>query len=300
MNDAAAETYSALSRFNETLVYDRTAPLAALQCELGMIAEFDKEAERQAKKWGRRLAISVVVAIVGMIVTFVGFANEKPTAGMAGLGLLACGLGVSVYFGIHYSRWSQRNIEDRRYVLVQELLRHLACDMAADASLEVQLNGNDYHKPEFLSADDDKMVASGATSYRLPWLTLSGQLLDGHRFTVTATQLVKRKERRKRKYTKVKEAVRERVELEVRCKPQKYVRWDELPVVLKRQKLNLPLDGWDLQVTGERVTLTGLMPRAVKVTGRGTSGSLEEGLLNAGAVLGLFVLLYQALGEVRK
>jgi len=299
--DNTAGTFAALGQFNKTLVYERTATAADLQSELAVIAEFDKEAERQSKKWGTRVAFAVAAVIVGVIVTFVGFANENPVGGVFGLITLVVGLIVSIYCSVHWTRWSHRNIEDRRYLILQQLVRHLSCDMASDAPLDVELNGNDYHKPEFLSGTEGKtMFSSGVSAYRLPWLTLAGQFVDGHRFTVTATQLVKRKERRKRKYTKVKEAIRERVDLEVRCKPQKYARWNDLPIALKNQKLALPLDEWDLQVTGERVTLTGLMPRAVRVTGRGTSGSHEPGLLDSGAVLGLFALLYRALGEVRK
>lgn len=300
MNDATA-TFAALGQFSSTLVYQRSAPAAELRNDLAVLAEFDKEAERQSKRWGGRIAISVIVAIGGVVGTFFSAANEMPALIFVSVVAIVIGIAGAIYCGIHYARWSRRNIEDRRYLLLQDLVAHLSCDMAPDAPLEVELNGNDYHRPEFRSTGDGQsMAASGATSYRLPWLSLAGQLLDGHRFRITATQLVKRKERRKRKYTKVKEAVCERVDVEVRCKPQKFARWEMLPAMLKQQKLDIPLQDWDLQVTGERVTLSGVMPRAVKVTGRGTTGSLDEGQLSAPAVLGLFVLLYRALAEVRK
>jgi len=303
--DATTDTFAALGRFNETQVYERTAPVATLQSELMVIADFDKEAERQSKKWGIRTAIAALVVIIGLITALTGIGNKgkgsNPVKVVTGLIFLVGGLGPAIYCGIHWRRWARRNIEDRRYLILQEIVRHLSCDMARDTPLKVTLNGNDYHKKEYLAVGDDKTVmVSGASAYRLPWLSLSGQFVDGHRFTVAATQIVKRKERRKRKYTKVKESLQERVDLEVRCKPQKYARWNDLPVVLKNQKLTLPLEDWDLQVTGERVTLSGSMPRAVKVTGRGSTGSHEEGLLQSGAILGLFALLYRALGEVRK
>lgn len=299
--DKTEDTFAALGQFNKTLVYERRGTPAAVQNELVIIAEFDKEAERQSKKWGTRVGFSVLAAIVGAIVMFMGFSNGNSAGGVLGVITLLTGVGLGIYCGVHWSRWSHRNIEDRRYVILQQLIHHLSCDMASDAQVDVALNGNDYHKPAYLApADGTTSIASGESAYRLPWLSLSGQFVDGHRFCVTATQLVKRKERRKRKYVKVKEAIRERIDLEVRCKPQKYARWNDLPIVLKNQKLALPLDAWDLRITGERVTLTGLMPRAVKVTGRGSSGSLDPGLLDSGAVLGLFALLYRALSEVRK
>lgn len=300
MNDATA-TMAALGQFNSTLVYHRSASAAELQNDLAVLAEFDKEAERQSKRWGGFIAISAVAAIAGVVGTIFSSANDLPPLIVFGVVAIVVGIASSIYCSIHYVRWSRRNIEDRRYLLLQDLVTHLSCDMASDSPLEVELNGNDYHRPEFLSTGAGQpMVASGATSYRLPWLSLAGQFLDGHRFRVTATQLVKRKERRKRKYTKVKEAVCERVDVEVRCKPQKFARWEMLPAMLKQQKLDIPLQDWTLQVTGERVTLSGVMPRAVKVTGRGTTGSLDEGQLSSPAVLGLFVLLYRALAEVRK
>lgn len=299
--DETSDTLAAMGQFNQTLIYERTAPVATLQGELTILAEFDKEAERQSKKWGWRLAFAFLGLIGSVVFTFVGASNESRPIWASASTMLVGSIILIVYFGKHYLNWSRRNIEDRRYQLLQELVSHLGCDVAPDMPLKVRLDGNDYHKPEYLSKDGDlEEQMSDAMSYRLPWLEVSGQLLDGHRFTVTATQLVKRKERRKRKYTKVKEAMRERVDVEMRCKKQKYPRWEELPTVARGLKLPLNLSSWTMRLQGDRVMLTGLMPRAVKVTGRSTTGSLDNGRTNSNTVLGLFVLLYRSLDGVRK
>lgn len=299
--DATSDTLAVMTRFNETLVYEQKATCNQLAQELAVVSAFDQEAERQSKRWGGWLAAYVVGTILSIFAVFFA-ANTKvmPVVIVVVVAAIACVFG-AIYCGRHWLKWSRRNIENRRYELLSELIRLLSIDIGPQTPVEVVLNGNDYHKPEYLSVPmDGSFSAAGTNAYRLPWLSVSGEFLDGNRFELTATQYVKRKERRKRKYTKVKEAVRERVEVELRCKRQRYSGWDRLPYVLRSIKLPLPLSSWDLQVNQDRVTLTGWTARGVTVTGRGSHGSKDPGLLKLNAAVGLFTLLYRGLAEVRR
>lgn len=299
MSDAAA-TMAVMEHFNQTLVYARSGTPAEVRSDLEILAQFDAEAERQSKYWGRRAGVGCGTMVLGIIAAFTAFNMEFIPVGIGAIAVIVIALAAAIYCGINYGKWSARDIENRRYQLLTKLVDHLSCDMARDSTLEVRLDGNSYHKPEYLHAPDGGVISTDSAAYRLPWLTLSGELLDGHRFSIQATQFVKRKEKRKRKYTKVKEALTERVDIEVRCKTQKYARFNELPQILRRLNPRLPLSAWNLNVNGGRVTLSGLTPRGVAISGRRKSGAVEPGYAKPEAVLGLLALLYRGLELVRK
>src|SRR5690606_39246201 len=114
--------------------------------------------------------------------------------------------------------------------------------------LAVRVDFGGYHKaPPRLDASR----GSGGPSYERKWLSLQLPLLDGSAVSVEASTRLKRKERRKRKYTKVKERLVDELGIELR-RPR------GAPVTVSVDELRQRFSGQHaLLLTGCRVTERG-------------------------------------------
>ncbi|MCA9521424.1 MAG: hypothetical protein KC609_10650 [Myxococcales bacterium] len=148
-------------------MYEASASEPTIHEEIALIREIDRASETKAK----RLAwISPVPLVVGIVLAF---AVPDPTGSpvMIGLGLLTM-IGLLVI----RSRVRRTDFEDRRYELVDGLLRTL--DLAKDQPVTIRL---------MLGPDKEVRRAKGTTEYETPWLHLEAPLADGNTFSLDRT-----------------------------------------------------------------------------------------------------------------
>jgi len=208
------------------------------------------------------------------------------------VGALVCG--VQIY------RCGRLVLDQRRFRLPMQVLRHLACDIDARPAVTLTLDFNDYHQVKFCTASVKNGVVTAST-YEFPWYTVEGPLLDGTRFRLATAILVKRKERSRRKGNKIKEEIGECVSLTLRLKDPVpgLERWPDL---VRAAPLRPNLRLHKVHHEAGRLTVQAVTPRGLRVRNKGsvlTGGDIEKQFVDHHAPLTVFLASYQALANCR-
>lgn len=289
---------SSLKTFGKSLVYRSAGPPERIQQELSELKDLDKAAEKDQKFW---LTIGVAAIVIGIFSLIGTFAAGMPAllVGVAlGVGGAIAGFAMKAVRG-------RFNVDDRRYTLVWELARYLGTDMAPDSPLDVTIDFNSYQNRRYLTdqTGGGMFSSTSASSYCLPWLTLKGALADGSRFRLAVTQVVKRKERRKRKYTKVKEAFREKISLALLVKAKRYANLERIEGLMDGAQLPPGIQLRRVSGSGNRVTVHALTDCHRRVKGRGgyaQSKDADRRTSSHHTMLGLFLACYHCLAQCRR
>ena len=208
---------------------------------------------------------------------------------------------MGIISSIQYAKWKKENIEDRRLELVTQLFAVLGRDIPRRAKCAVNVSFDDYrtHGTQ-VSLDKEGMFGSlKRYKYEDTWFTARGMLYDSNRFKITITQNVHRKEKAKRKYTKINERIQEEITLLLKVSPESYPNVDRLAPALQATVFE------GLQVTrmlaeGNLLRITCATPPATRLQGRyGTNASGWENLATGDTVLRLFLAVYGKLQECR-
>src|SRR5690606_37506457 len=106
---------------------------------------------------------------------------------------------------LFFVRWRVKlgDLEDRKLSVVAEVARRLGPEVKAKRPIEAEIDFRAHHK--LPPKESTSSWGNGAYAYEHPWLRLSFVLQDGTKAELTGTLHAKRKTRRKRKYTKIKE-----------------------------------------------------------------------------------------------
>ena len=299
----APSSYS-LDAFRRQLVYDRETSVAQAISDLAHLADFDREMEREEATWKSRTGYTVlalVASIVGMIASFAtGIVPLGILAGVVAFGLF---IG-AIVCGAKWSGFSRVNLDNRRIAFPRHVLNYLAHDLAPDSMLRLRVDFRAYRDNAFLKGQSSGGMFSGVRQYQyaVPWFTISGQFLDGHRFELEVTTTAKRKEKSKRKYTKVSETFRERLRLYLRVKSAKFPRLNSLPALAQQKQLATPFAPTDLEVRGDTIILGGVSAPVARRFGRGQAhihAVPENGLCTADQALRSFLAIYAGLDLCR-
>lgn len=249
----------------------------------------DEAAERRSAR-GRNFAIGSGVAwFVSMFVA--GFIHPMLFVG-SGLLLLGVVAG-GVYWYIH----QRHDLDDRKVATVLRLLRVLRADVPATQKLLVHIDHRSYRKGGTLL---EKSNAGGVRFFRYehPWLGLRARLADGSTVALAITDRVRRKEKPKRKYTKVAEHTVSRVTVAVRLAR----RYGDAAVVAERLRGRALGERFELrQVVGRGrvVKATFVTPVAASFTNRsGTQTSGVEALGSGDTLLLALRWIYGGLAAV--
>jgi hypothetical protein len=147
--------------------------------DLSTISNLDNEAEIQKKKWTKLLIVSVVALLLSW---FLG-----PTLGVAQYALLGASFFLLVTSGVKLFTEGKMDTEDRRYELVQEMLKLISSDIDDGTPLKLHMNLNKPNRKE--NADGEASVYGWKVKYyRDPWLEVRGRFLDGTKFQVMALE----------------------------------------------------------------------------------------------------------------
>ena len=168
-----------ITEFEKNFVYERTATISEVTADLQSIAQFDAHHERLKKKWGFAIAGSVLFGIVSFFVLAGSKQLERNSAlAVIWLGLCFCGF---VFCIVQYRKHSKSDLANRRYELLEEVLRLLQRDSAQNEPVAVRL---DLQRPDHKTkrTGEGKVGPWSVKYYADPWLDLSGQFLDGTSF----------------------------------------------------------------------------------------------------------------------
>lgn len=263
---------------------------AELVDALGKLWGQDKLVE-QRMRWARNSFIAFIILM--FISFFIGAATGHAwLAGLMILGVVVSGILWAVYHGY--------NLDDRRILTPLKLLEVLQADIPPQTPVRVMVSFADYRKHgRKLEEDKSFWKGTGRSKFEDTWLELEGWLAEKTRFRLTLTQRVSRAEKRKRKYTKCRERLRESVTLQLRPNPKLYTALDRFPAQFAT---GIPVPS--LRVESVRVAGRGVLVVAeggtyTKLSGRATSEIGTENLIDGQKLLMLMVAVFERLNRCR-
>ncbi|HEY9880963.1 MAG TPA: hypothetical protein V6D29_21065 [Leptolyngbyaceae cyanobacterium] len=162
-------------------VYQANTSAEALLDELTSLTQVDTQIEQKLKTATTLLWVGVVVTFISFFLLAVGI----------GFVTLAVGLGMAIWGGISRQRLVKINVPNYRYELVIRLLQMLLRDMAPSQPVNLKLGLTPVELPakKVDTIPHPSRARWSIDRYTDPWLELSSELLDGTRFTLSATEL---------------------------------------------------------------------------------------------------------------
>ncbi len=174
------------AEFKKTLKYEGVMSPDEIVGDIDAIQQLDKDAEARRSTSGKIGGGSLVLGFVGLLITGATLDSNSDNAPMMFLvcfGLLGVGAAALIYRATQ----GKFDTQDRRYLLLERLLPLLGADLPPNAKLRVRM---DLSSP----SEGNKAAGEGeARGWKVkyfedPWLALSGQFLDGTKFTLEATE----------------------------------------------------------------------------------------------------------------
>lgn len=289
-----------IADFEKTFVYQRTATIPEVTADLKTIGQFDAYHEQQKSKWGKGMATSFFIGLVSFIL--IGTANsfqQYAVVAIIWLGLCFCAF---IVCAIKRSKHGASDLANRRYELLEEVLRLLEKDSASNEPVAVRI---DLQKPDHATkrVREGKVGPWNVQYFLDPWLELSGRFLDGTSYRLQGLEKyqARRKTYRSRSgksKSKSKSKSALQVTLSLKPNPKRYAESEELSAKLK-QSLQLP--PWSNQkfvgVHKDRLLLTALTP--ADWHGKPIPPNPDDDSFFSGPhlVAMMFLSLYQALNQ---
>jgi len=276
------------------------APVAEILAQVRSLEAHDKFVEAQMKEQGAR-AVWWWVGFAVSIILLIALANALPVLVFIPIlaGILSLVMGI--VYSVRRAKWAKENIENRRIELTGQLFTVLGRDIPHRNKCAVNVSFDDYrtHGTQVEATKAGFFGGIKQFKYEDTWFTARGLLYDGNRFKVTITQTVHRKEKAKRKYTKITERFDEEITLLLKVSPETYPNIAGLPPALQPGMYD------DLQVNrvlaqGNLVRIACATPTATRLRGRsGASESGWDNLATGDTVLKLFLVVYAKLQDCR-
>lgn len=162
-------------------VYQANTSAETLLDELSSLHQVDAQIEQNLKR-------ANILLWVGIGVTFVSFFLLALGIGFV---ILPVGLGLAIWGGFSRHRLVKINIPNYRYELLIQVLQMLLRDMAPTQPVNLKLGLTSVERPEkkIDTIPHPSRARWNIDRYADPWLELSSELLDGTRFTLSATEL---------------------------------------------------------------------------------------------------------------
>jgi hypothetical protein len=244
----------------------------------------DKSAERTSKIL---LVLTLVGWIAGVLLTVFG-------------GLYPV-LAVPVLLNILYFRTKRHDLEDRKLETALKFFRVLRADIPAGEPVDLRIDFRSHQKGGRLVSKEGGMLKQRVTVYEHEWFAARARLADGTEVQVTVTADITRKEKPKRKYTKVRERWFESVEIAAKLKDL----YGDAGAIAGALQKSPPPQGLSVRrVRGAdgRVRASLETREFRSTTGRAASASVagEENRVNGDLLLGGMVWCYRGISGARK
>jgi hypothetical protein len=246
----------------------------------------DDVAEKQAKRYGCLMAACIVFGVISLPVS----------AAFPPLLLLAAALLVgAVVFGVKRAKEKAFDLDDHKLETALRVLRILRTDIPAQEVVTLKLDFRDYRAGGRLVTKEGGWFSSlKVYDYEHAWFDLDLRLADGNVVSIAVRQEITRKEKSKRKYTKVRERVSSDVLLGVKLREGTA---EDVRARLAGAPPGLAVRRLDGQGAHLRVALTG----GEALTQKGRFGASTTGTpLGADALLGALLWVYGAVAPPAK
>ncbi len=219
------------AQFKKDLVYQARLTPAEIVRDLGTIGKQDKIAESRRSTSGWIGGLALVGAFLGFLLTFAGLdvADDGIGTALTVVGVLAV---VGVVALVYRATQGKFDYEDRRYQLLERILPLLATDLPKGAPVDVRM---DLSKASVSSKATGTGEVRGwkVKYFEDPWLTVSGQFVDGTKFQLEATEKFQKRSKWKtsasgksKHKTKTKSATL--LSLRLAVKPKRYSALDRV------------------------------------------------------------------------
>jgi hypothetical protein len=186
--------------------YDATVPVAEHVAALAALHHADKKSER-LKSMFTTIGCLGFLAGCGTLF-FKGLLFEDDATGLVvGFGVLAGTIGLAIVGNLLFGK---NDVDDRKLALPSDLLDTLRPELKPARPVHIAIDFRAYDRAA------GKRQGSGAFEHPR-WLQVELPLLDGTRARLEVSTRVKRKEREKRKYTKVKDKIVDEIRVELRA-----------------------------------------------------------------------------------
>ena len=170
----------------------------------------DNEAEVKAKRYGCTTAFCLVFGIV-LSVIGIGF----PLLLLLSLPMVVAGF----VFAVKYSREKKHDLDDRKLEAALRVVKVLRADIPAQEEIGLKLDFRGYRAGGRLVTKEGGWFSSlKVYDYEHAWFDFTAKLADGNVVALAVTEEVTRKEKSKRKYTKVRERISSEVSLSVKLR----------------------------------------------------------------------------------
>jgi len=276
--------------------YRLEATLPSLLQRLEAARSHDAKAEARVHTYGRLMVGSLIGAGASLFVGFFGL-----TLGLAPVLWLVPALLLAA-LALRLLRWYARrsDLDNRKLHAAIRVIRMLHADTPVGAEAELYVDFRSYDKGGHKTGQQGRWYNSvRSKQYRHEWFRLTGALADGTRYRLAATDAVARKEKRKRKYTKIREHYRGLIQLQLQLLPRKHGDPGSLARALRDLPAPPKLRVRSTAVRGQRLVATlsgtGTMTRV-----RGRYRPTQQGtdtLVNGDMLLQTMLWAYDGVGR---
>jgi len=278
--------------------HELEGPVPEVLSHLAAAEASDDRAEVGVRRYGRLALICFLVGLFGFVPLAVASAFLETTVPVALSPIL---LVAAVVFKILHSLAKRHDLDDFRLEAAQRVLKMLVVDTPQDARVRLRLDFRSYLKAGRLVAKKGGFFSTvKQKKYVHPWFQLTGALVDGTRYQLSVTDVIGRKTRSKRKYTKVKERFRSQISLRVRVRPR-YGAIEPVVATLESLAPPSPLRRLSVQGQGQMLTVRLLTPATNAVQGRYRSTPVDPTRRISGdMLLGALLWTWDAFGRSLK
>ena len=276
-------------------VFKAEGPVDEIRSKLDNLAAMDKVVEGKLKKVNKFLTVYTVISVILFIAMCIGVVFLMPLLLVSLVVLLLPAL-------IIKSQLNVQNLEDRKIETGRQFFSILNDDIPGKKNCSVYADFQGYQRHgKLVSKKNEGFLASIRHSVYVDcWFLASGALHDGNVFKLSIVQTAKRTEKSKRKYTKVAEALREKVKLLVKIDRATYPKAETLTTLIKPSVSVAGLNIRQVAMRDSVLRITADTEVCRYVKGRyGTTGTGTESLMEGKKLIALFLYLYGHLQKCR-
>ncbi|MGV8121046.1 MAG: hypothetical protein AB2L14_14905 [Candidatus Xenobiia bacterium LiM19] len=275
-----------------SLSFSAKGTVDSIKTRLDELMYYDRIIEKKLKKARTFLWIAGIITFLSFFAMMTGVAAPFF---LALLFLLIPAL-------IYNSRMTSLDLENRRIELGRALFHIVGQDInpEAECSVEIDLQGYQKHGQMLDNEKSGLFGSSSRSRYADKWFSTRGKLCDGNVFKISIEQSVKRAEKRKRKYTKVTEAITESVKFILKVDRDSYPNISKISTLLSPSVTVAGVEIKKIQASDSIVRLQA-ETSTYRCT-RGRYGKTEQGienLITGKTLISLFVHFYRNLEKCR-
>jgi hypothetical protein len=289
---ATSKKVSAMIR--ENLKYISSGTANQLLDELVCIGRIDDKYGRLQSWWLIATITSIGILLVSI---FICFMSEMDSTAITFTCIAFFAATICVGF---YKYVGRLNVPDRRYQIPLKILKYLKADIPPNTPINIEVGFEHYHSKQFQTGKSGGMMSTiKEFQYAVPWLHISSQLYDGTKFRLEVIQSVKRKQKSKRKSTKITETFRDKYNLNLAVKPTRYPGIANFEMHLKSAPSPMGLSTVKAFRKENRIKVQAMTtPRRIQSLNSTAADPLK--FANAHPCLQLFLTAYHCLGLCRQ